>query len=98
MLKLTKNLRHMNTSMVYRYPPSAQSLNYTTCSWERPILLPVFTNFKDFHFYEKKVKRENSVQCLLYSSHYTGSEHPNSMWLHQAPSPETTLSTLSVGI
>ena len=45
--------------------------------YERPTLVPVFTNQKEseesFHFYEKETKNRNSVQGLFCSSRYRGS-------------------------
>ena len=53
------------------------------CIYERPTLALVSANRKkfkeDFHFDEKKVKNENSVQRFIVKrSYYRGSIHPSS--------------------
>ena len=86
----------LNLCLQQRYPCFLK-IHYTPLHfYERPTLVPVFTNRKkfeeDFCFYEKRWKAKIALGICFAVNCFTVSTHPEQEnWHHQAPSPAIVL-------
>ena len=96
-LRLDRGLSLMWVNEVQVPPVIHSKVCFTPlCFYERPTLVPVFTNGRGFSLLLKKAKSENRVQgAAIEAAGMLSSERRE--WRHQAPSPETTLGISALG-